>query len=166
MGDEEKIRKWERYLEHNPSSKVFAPLAEAYRKRGLLDKALRIASEGVRRNPEYIGGRVALARVYVDKGMVDEARKELRYILERSPDTLSASRLLRELDGMEGGGDRRGNPFCNLTFAAILEGQKCYKEAEKIYRAILAKDPGKRDIVLRRLERLKDRISREGSVEL
>ena len=50
------------------------------------------------------------------------------------------------------------NPFCNLTFASILERQKCYREAERIYRTILAKDPDKRDVVLRRLKRLKDRI--------
>lgn len=157
MDEEEKIRKWENILSKDPSSKVFALLSEAYRKKGMLDKALKIASQGVMRNPDYIGGRVALARVYVEKGMREEARKELMFILKRSPDNLSASRLLRQLEKGEKEGFLDG-PFCTLTFASILEEQKCYKEAERVYRSILAKDPGKREIVKRRLERLKGRV--------
>ncbi len=158
MGGEEKIRKWEKILSKDPSSKVFALLSEAYRKRGMLDRALQIATQGVRRNPDYIGGRVALARIYADKGMREEAKEELTYILERSPDNLFASRLLRQLEEQERGEGFVDGPFCNLTFASILEEQRCYREAEKVYRSILARDPKKREIVRRRLERLKGRV--------
>ena len=47
--------------QEDPSSRVFAPLAESYRKAGLADEAIEIAREGLRVHPNFVGGRVALA---------------------------------------------------------------------------------------------------------
>ncbi len=178
----ESIDRWERCLKENSSSRIFAPLSDAYRRIGELDRALEIAEEGVKRNPDYTGGRVALARVYRDKGMFREAIKELRVVIERSPENIAAARLLEEMDAYSTDAEIEAsssniqdkdkkealtpvsNNYYNLTFASILERQGCLKEAEDIYRTMLNTHPEKRDILLRRLERLKTGV--DGSNDL
>ncbi len=80
----------------DPSSRIFAPLAEAYRKAGLLDEAIEIARDGLRLHPHFIGGRVALARALFDKGIYEEVVKELEPVVLDAPDNLVAQKLLAE----------------------------------------------------------------------
>ena len=47
-------------------ARIFAPLAEAYRKAGLVDEAIEVAREGLRIHPNFVGGRVALGRALFD----------------------------------------------------------------------------------------------------
>lgn len=80
----------------NPESKVFAPLAEAYRKAGLLDEALDVVREGLRIHPRFVGGRVAHARILFDKMLYKDVISELLPIVEDIPDNIIAQRLLAE----------------------------------------------------------------------
>jgi len=85
-----------RKYQEDPSSRVFAPLAEAYRKAGLVTEAIEIAREGLRVHPHFIGGRVALARALFDKKLYSEVVDELSSIVQDVPDNLVAQRLLAE----------------------------------------------------------------------
>jgi tetratricopeptide (TPR) repeat protein len=85
-----------RRYQEDPRSRVFAPLAEAYRKAGLLDEAIEIARDGVRVHPHFVGGKVALARAFFDKGMYEEVIKELESVAIDAPDNLVAQKLLAE----------------------------------------------------------------------
>ncbi|MBN20509.1 MAG: hypothetical protein CL678_04400 [Bdellovibrionaceae bacterium] len=80
----------------DPTSRVFAPLAEAYRKAGLLDEAEEIAREGLRVHPRFIGGKVALARTLFDKKEYEEVISILEKVVEDVPDNIVAQRLLAE----------------------------------------------------------------------
>jgi tetratricopeptide (TPR) repeat protein len=80
----------------DPTSRVFAPLAEAYRKAGLLDEAIEIARDGLRIHPGFIGGRVALARSLFDKKNYEEVLRELVEVVQDAPDNLAAQRLFGE----------------------------------------------------------------------
>jgi predicted Zn-dependent protease len=80
----------------DPTSRVFAPLAEAYRKAGLVDEAIEIAREGLRTHPTFVGGRVALARALFDKKLYNDVIAELAPIIQDVPDNLVAQRLLAE----------------------------------------------------------------------
>jgi tetratricopeptide (TPR) repeat protein len=80
----------------DPKSRVFAPLAEAYRKAGLLDEAIDICRDGLRVHPNFIGGRVAMARALFDKGQYQEVVKELEPVVLDAPDNLVAQKLLAE----------------------------------------------------------------------
>ncbi|MGE0614313.1 MAG: tetratricopeptide repeat protein [Bacteriovoracia bacterium] len=84
-----------RYQE-NPQSRVFAPLAEAYRKAGLADEAIEIAREGLQVHPNFIGGKVALSRALFDKQMYQEVILELTPVVQDVPDNIAAQRLLAE----------------------------------------------------------------------
>lgn len=85
-----------RKFQEDPTSRVFAPLAEAYRKAGLIDEAIDIAREGLAVHPNFVGGRVALARALFDKKSYTEVIDQLTPIVRDVPDNLIAQRLLGE----------------------------------------------------------------------
>ena len=82
--------------QEDPTSRIFAPLAEAYRKAGLIDEAIEIAQEGLRVHPNFVGGRVALARALFEKRRYDEVVDSLGSVVREVPDNLVAQRLLAE----------------------------------------------------------------------
>ncbi len=91
------IERYQIEYEKNPKSRIFAPLAEAYRQMGLLDEANRICSKGVQLHPEFAGGRVAFAKILVEKNEKEKALTQLEKAVELSPDNLLAHSLLGEI---------------------------------------------------------------------
>ena len=83
-------------FQEDPTSRIFAPLAEAYRKAGLVNEAVDIAREGLRIHPGFVGGRVALARALFDQQKFEEVIQELSTIIHDAPDNLAAQKLLGE----------------------------------------------------------------------
>jgi tetratricopeptide (TPR) repeat protein len=106
------IYEYLRKYQEDPGSRIFAPLAEAYRKAGLVDEAIEIAREGLRVHPSFIGGRVALARCLFDKTLYQEVIAELTPVVRDVPDNLVAQRLLAE--------------SC-LMLGQVAEALGCYK---------------------------------------
>jgi len=89
-----KIKQFEEILKQEPTSKVFAPLSEAYRKNGEVEKALQISIKGVELNPEYNGGKLALALVLVDLNQDKDARTYLEEIILQEEDNILALKVL------------------------------------------------------------------------
>jgi tetratricopeptide (TPR) repeat protein len=92
----ELIEKYQILLQKDPKSQVFAPLTEAYRQMGLLEEAFRIAVRGVQFNPNFGGGRIALAKVFLDRDNLQGAVIELEKAVDLSPDNIMAHSLLGE----------------------------------------------------------------------
>lgn len=92
--DADLLERYQMDLQKNPRSKVFAPLAEAYRKMGLVDQALDICEQGVKYHPDFVSGRVACGRLHMEKENWQGAEEHLRRATELSPDNLLAHRLL------------------------------------------------------------------------
>ncbi len=90
------IERYQLELEKNPQSKVFAPLAEAYRKMGLLDEAYRICSRGVHLHPDFVSGRVAFAKILIEKKTYEPALTQLEKVVQTSPDNILAHALMGE----------------------------------------------------------------------
>ncbi len=84
-----------RYQE-DPTSRVFAPLAEAYRRAGLIDEAIEIAREGLRVHPAFVGGRVALSRALFEKQLYAEVAEQMGPVVQDVPDNLVAQRLFAD----------------------------------------------------------------------
>ncbi len=61
-----RIAELESELARDPSPRIFAPLAEAYRLSGRLDNALETARCGIEAHPDHVGIRIVLARTIVD----------------------------------------------------------------------------------------------------
>lgn len=85
-----------RKYQQDPTSRIFAPLAEAYRKAGLIQEAIEIARDGLRIHPHFVGGRVALARALFDQSKYGEVIKELEPVVLDAPDNIIAQKLLAE----------------------------------------------------------------------
>ena len=95
--DGEEIARYQQILSREPSSLVFAALSEAYRKRNMLSQAVEVCRRGLHYHSNYVSGRVALARAYVDAGQIDEAREELERVVVAAPENLIAQRLLASI---------------------------------------------------------------------
>ena len=89
-------------LEKDPQSRIFAQLADAYRKEGLLDEAIWICRDGLAAHPTYVSGRVVLGRALLEQGALEEAEAEFRRVLELAPDNLLALRLLGDTSAQQG----------------------------------------------------------------
>lgn len=91
------IEKYVLILRKDPRSPVFAALSDAYRKGGLLDEAIAVANEGLKHNPNYTTGRIALGRAYYDKEDLDRAMDELGRVVKAMPDNIIAHRLIADI---------------------------------------------------------------------
>lgn len=86
----------ERFKE-DPTSRIFAPLAEAYRRMGKVEEAIEICKKGLEHHPDFYGGRVALAKCYIDEKDFESAKRELTLVVASAPDNLMAQRLLGDM---------------------------------------------------------------------
>lgn len=92
MSDE--IRRLSDELAHDPASLVFVQLAEALRRHGQLDHALRIAARGVERHPTNADAHDLLARIAADRGEVDRASSAWEAVLRLAPTHVGARKGL------------------------------------------------------------------------
>lgn len=93
----EEIEELREKIEKEPDSRLFLPLAEEYRKAGMLDDAITALLNGLERQPRYTSARVALGRIYLEKDMLNEARAEFESVVKVAPDNLFAHRKLAEI---------------------------------------------------------------------
>lgn len=84
-------------FEKNPRSRVFAPLAETYRKLGMTDKAMEILSQGIRNHPTYVMGYLGLAFCYFDLKQYNLAYSTLRPLTEANRDNLRLQKLFSDV---------------------------------------------------------------------
>ena len=119
---------------------IFVHLADAYRKEGLLDDAIRICREGLDAHPSCLRGRLVLARALLERGTVEAARGECERILEGEPAHTEARQLLEAASSRPEragpGGDRAGDPLASPTLAVLYARQGHPDAAEAIYRQL------------------------------
>lgn len=91
------IRRYEERLAKDPTSLVFAPLADAYRKAGRIKDAIALSKDGLARYPHYSTARLILAKALLADGDQDAALAELTELVARSPEDVRCHRLLADL---------------------------------------------------------------------
>lgn len=101
MADE--IRRLSDDLARDPSSLVFMPLADALRRAGQLDVAMRVALRGLDRHPYVADAHDVLARIHADRGDLERAADEWEMALRLDPSHAQARLGLGFVDF------RRGN---------------------------------------------------------
>lgn len=82
--------------------RVFARLANEYRKRGELDSAIEICRSHVPLQPGYISGHIVLGQALYDRGSVDEARASFETALTLDPENLIALRHMGDISQANG----------------------------------------------------------------
>jgi predicted regulator of Ras-like GTPase activity (Roadblock/LC7/MglB family) len=94
---DDRIAKCNKILNENPNSQIFAALAEAYRKKGELDKAFRICQTGLKIHPNYGSAHMVMAKVNLDKGLYDWSEMETRKAIELDGNSHATDLLLAEI---------------------------------------------------------------------
>jgi len=85
--------------DRDPEGRVFAPLADAYRRAGQFPEAVRLLNDGLSRLPDFVSGHVVAAQLYVEQGLAEEAGFAARRALELDADNVNAlGALLRVLE--------------------------------------------------------------------
>jgi len=100
MADE--IRRLSDDLARDPSSLVFMPLADALRRAGQLDVALRVALRGLDRHPYVADAHDVLARIHADRGDLERAADEWEMVLRLDPSHAQARLGLGFIDYRRG----------------------------------------------------------------
>jgi len=102
----EDIERYEQMLADDPQSRAFAPLAEAHRKLGNLDEAIRVAKAGLELHPGYSGGLVVLGRALYEKGELDNAAEILQKAVSENPESYLGQKFLGKV--LMDKGDNKG----------------------------------------------------------
>jgi tetratricopeptide (TPR) repeat protein len=84
-------KRWE-----TEKSTAFLPLAEEYRRLGRLREAIDVLENGLKGNPTYTSGLVALGRCRLESGDPAGAAGVLERVVAQDPEQLVASKLLIE----------------------------------------------------------------------
>jgi predicted regulator of Ras-like GTPase activity (Roadblock/LC7/MglB family) len=88
MADE--VRRLSDELARDPASMAFLPLAEALRRRGQTDVALKVTLRGLERHPHNADAHDLLARIAVDQGDLQRAFDEWDMVLRFAPSHIGA----------------------------------------------------------------------------
>lgn len=94
---DERIGKCRKILDSDPNSQIFAALAEAYRRKGELDRAFRVCQNGLRIHPSYGSAHVVMAKINLDRGLYDWAEAEVRKAIDVGGRSRAIDLLLAEI---------------------------------------------------------------------
>lgn len=87
------IAKYSQQLEKDPRSRVFAPLAEVYRKVGMDKEALALLKRGLQYHPDFSAAIVIYGQLLLEGGEVEEAHSILKPQLGINGDNLKFLKL-------------------------------------------------------------------------
>ena len=91
------IERYQEVLEKNPTSRAFAPLAEAHRKAGDDQEAIRICRMGLEHHPNSATALVTLGRALLAIADTEAAKDALEKATQLSPENLHGQRLLAQV---------------------------------------------------------------------
>ena len=94
---DDRISKCQRILTDNPKSQIFAALADAYRRKGGLDKAFQVCAKGLEIHPNYGPAHVVMAKIYMYQGKYDLAEREVNIAIQADGATRATEILLSEI---------------------------------------------------------------------
>ena len=88
----------ERIISKNPTSSLFARLADAYLQSGDVDRAIEICEQGLRYRPSYVSGHVVLGKSRFSARKFEEARRAFNKVLHLDPQHAVAIWYLGRID--------------------------------------------------------------------
>ncbi len=82
------------WSDRDPDGRAFVPLADAYRRSGSFRQAVELLNEGIERHPDFASAHAVAARLYLEKGLVEEAEIAARKVLALDEDNVLGLELL------------------------------------------------------------------------
>lgn len=157
-----------RQWQDDPQSIVFVSIVEYFLVYGMIDEALKVCREGLKKHPSLVTGRLAMAKIHMKFGNWEEAEEEILFALSIAPMNVSAKGLLDEVRGSRESEESKkieagsvvlppvsvemphsvGPSWNTVTMARIYESQGHFAEAKAVYENILAADPNNKGAFL------------------
>ena len=116
------IEKLEKRWAENPKGRNFAPLADAYRKAGELDRALELCTAGLERHPDYVSAHIVFGRCLIDQKNDPGASQVFRKVLALDPENVLALKILAEIAERGGRSDEAAEWLSRLLAADPMNG--------------------------------------------
>ena len=91
------IKRYLRIYKKDPKSKVFALLADLYRKQGDREKAFALCKKGIKEHPQFALGHIALGMILLEMGKLEMAAESLEKAIDLSPENIHAYKLLGQI---------------------------------------------------------------------
>lgn len=92
------IEKLQKICAKNPTSILFARLADGLLLQGDVIRAIEVCRQGLRYRPSYVAGHVVMGKCHLAAGHYEEARLEFQKVLQLDADHLSALWHLGKID--------------------------------------------------------------------
>jgi len=102
MAASSEIEKLERRYAENPDGRYFAPLADAYRKAGQVDRALELVRAGIEKHADYLSAHIVLGRCLLDKKDDEGAGQAFQRVLTLDSENIIALKSLAEIEERKG----------------------------------------------------------------
>lgn len=126
-----KVAEYVEALTREPGSRCFVPLSEIYRQAGMLEAAQSTLLKGIKQNPDYGPGYIALGRTLAARGMTGKAEKAFRKALQVEPGNLPALKALLRILWEKGDAVE-----ARKTAEALYQAKPGDEDAEKILQRI------------------------------
>jgi len=98
----DELSRLSRLYERNPTSTLFARLADVHLALGDVEGAIRVCRKGLRYRPSYVTGHLVLGRAYLTFGDARRAEDEYQKVLRLEPDNPAATRYLASIAEADG----------------------------------------------------------------
>ncbi|MEY4615988.1 MAG: hypothetical protein RJB66_948 [Pseudomonadota bacterium] len=95
--NDEFLERYQKIWDEDQTSRVFAPLAEAYRRSGNLQRALQICRQGLNLHPSFAGGWYQIAKIFKDRQEFEKAIDALKKAISLAPEHIQAHSLIADL---------------------------------------------------------------------
>ncbi len=143
MGPSREIEKLQRRWQENPLGLTFAPLAEAYRKEGMVADALELLEIGLAQHPNYVPAHIVRGRCFTDRQADGAAESAFARVLDLDPENGIALKGLADI------AERAGRyPEAAFRLERLLDFDRSNEEARSQLDRIRARlvglpsDPG------------------------
>ncbi len=116
------IEKLERRFAENPTGRNFAPLADAYRKAGELDRAIELCKGGLERHPDYVSAHIVYGRCLLNQKNDPAAEDVFRKVLTLDPENIIGLKVLGDIAARGGRFDEAVEWLTRLLAADPMNG--------------------------------------------
>ncbi len=130
------------WSDRDPDGRAFVPLVDAYRRAGDFRQAIELLSQGLERHPDFASAHAVAARLYLEKGLVEEAEIAARKVLKLDKDNVMGLEFLAGALEQRGVSDEAAE--CRRRLAELMAmDPTAAEEAEEVLDiAALAPDAG------------------------
>ncbi|HPQ69990.1 MAG TPA: tetratricopeptide repeat protein [bacterium] len=146
------IQKFAKRIKRDKFAKVYAPLADSYRRVGLFEDGIETCRLGLEIFPRYLACREVLGKVYLRQGKLSDARRELEQVAQVITDNLELSKALAKVYAKVGEHDKAEELLAwiiakdPLDFEMRNIGTQLHREAERAQAREQGADPEELDL--------------------